>query len=62
MSTALAEQIAQLAATVRYHQYRYFVLDDPLLSDLEFDALFAQLNALEEAFPELRSPNSPTQR
>jgi DNA ligase (NAD+) len=62
MSTALAEQIAQLAATVRYHQYRYFVLDDPLLSDPEFDALFAQLNALEEACPELRSPNSPTQR
>lgn len=62
MSTALAEQIAQLAATVRYHQYRYFVLDDPLLSDPEFDVLFAQLNALEEAYPELRSPNSPTQR
>src|ERR1700734_282313 len=42
--------------------YRYYVLDDPQITDAEFDALLRELVALEEAHPTLRSPDSPTQR
>ncbi len=58
----LAKHAAQLAAAIRYHQYRYYILDDPELSDPAFDALFNELRALEEKHPELRTPESPTQR
>ncbi len=51
-----------LAAEVRAHDYRYYVLDDPELSDREYDALYAELRALEDEHPELRSSQSPTQR
>lgn len=43
-------------------RFRYYVLDDPTLSDAEFDQLMRRLEELEEAFPELRTPDSPTQR
>ncbi len=56
---ARAEQLREL---VRYHQYRYYALDDPEVSDAEFDALFQELQALEEANPVLRSDSSPTVR
>ncbi len=55
-------RIESLRATVRYHQYRYYVLDDPALSDAEFDALFRELQRLEVEHPELASPDSPTVR
>jgi DNA ligase (NAD+) len=58
----LEARIAQLRDLVRYHQYRYYILDDPELSDREFDALFGELKALEEANPSLRSDDSPTVR
>ncbi|WP_297634274.1 NAD-dependent DNA ligase LigA [Caldilinea sp.] len=58
----LAERAARLRELIRYHQYRYYVLDDPEISDQEFDALFNELVALETAHPELRTPDSPTQR
>lgn len=58
----LTERVARLREQVRYHQYRYYVLDDPEISDGEFDALFRQLQALEETHPDLRDPNSPTVR
>lgn len=51
-----------LAAEIRSHDYRYYVLDDPAIGDREYDALYAQLRELEEANPELRSVASPTQR
>jgi DNA ligase (NAD+) len=51
----------QLADEVREHQFRYYVKDAPIISDAEFDALFNELAALEEAHPELRVPDSPTQ-
>jgi DNA ligase (NAD+) len=51
-----------LAARIRYHQYRYYALDDPEISDQAFDALFEELRALEAAHPDLRTPDSPTQR
>ena len=51
-----------LLAEVRAHDYRYYVLDDPTLSDREYDALYAELRALEAEHPELKSALSPTQR
>ncbi len=47
---------------IRHHQYRYHVLDDPEVSDAEYDELVRELVALEERFPELITPDSPTQR
>jgi DNA ligase (NAD+) len=53
---------ADLSAEIAEHDYRYFVLDSPLVSDAEYDAMMRELRALEERFPELRTPDSPTQR
>jgi DNA ligase (NAD+) len=47
---------------LEYHNYRYYVLDDPVVSDTEYDRLMTELVALEEDHPEYLSPNSPTQR
>ena len=55
-------RIDSLRSAVRYHQHRYYVLDDPEVSDAEFDALFRELQRLEAAHPELASPDSPTVR
>ncbi|WP_330185456.1 NAD-dependent DNA ligase LigA [Nocardia sp. NBC_01503] len=52
---------ARLAEQVRDHQFRYYVRDAPIITDGEFDELFQQLVALEEAHPDLRAPDSPTQ-
>lgn len=46
-----AERVERLRELVRYHQYRYYVLDNPELTDQEFDALFHELRELEEAHP-----------
>ena len=51
----------QLADEVREHQFRYYIKDAPVVSDAEFDALYNELLALEERYPELRVPDSPTQ-
>ena len=51
----------ELADEVRGHQFRYYIKDAPIVSDAEFDALFNELVALEERYPELRVPDSPTQ-
>ncbi|QBJ95179.1 NAD-dependent DNA ligase LigA [Rhodococcus sp. ABRD24] len=55
------ERWQELAEVVRNHQFRYYVLDSPIISDGEFDALLGELNALEERHPDLRTPDSPTQ-
>jgi len=52
---------AELSDEVRGHQYRYYVLDSPTVSDAEFDKMLKELEALEERFPSLRTPDSPTQ-
>jgi len=52
---------AELSDELRGHQYRYYVLDSPTISDAEFDRLLKQLEALEAQFPALRTPDSPTQ-
>jgi DNA ligase (NAD+) len=57
-----AERAAQLRAELNEHSYRYNVLDDPIISDAEYDALLLELRAIEEAHPELITPDSPTQR
>ncbi len=51
-----------LREAIRYHNYRYYVLDDPVISDAEYDALMADLRTLEDEFPGLQSPDSPTQQ
>ena len=56
------ERIAQLRREINYHNYRYHVLDDPVVSDAEYDALMDELRGLEAAHPELITPDSPTQR
>jgi DNA ligase (NAD+) len=55
------ERYADLAEEVRGHQFRYYVLDAPTISDGEFDELFAQLQRMEEQHPALQAPDSPTQ-
>lgn len=63
MTRSEAEKsIAELREQINYHSYRYYVLDDPEITDAEYDRLFRQLQALEQQFPELVTPDSPTQR
>jgi len=57
-----AERVEELRRLVEHHLYRYHVLDDPELSDAAYDVLYDELVALEEEHPELRTPDSPTQR
>ncbi len=52
----------ELAEVVADHQFRYYVLDAPIITDGEFDELFSELQALEEQHPSLVTPSSPTQR
>nr|WP_143055032.1 NAD-dependent DNA ligase LigA [Nocardioides luteus] len=52
----------ELAEQIEDARYRYYVLDDPTLSDAEFDQKWRRINELEEQFPELRTPDSPTQK
>src|SRR5262249_38543712 len=56
------QRVAELREQLRYHLYRYHVLDDPIVSDAEYDALMRELRAIEAAHPELVTPDSPTQR
>src|SRR3954447_19833721 len=55
-------RVEELRRQLNYHNYRYYVLDDPEVADAEYDALFRELLALEADHPELASPDSPTQR
>lgn len=59
---ALASRLQELRRQIDHHNYRYFVLDQPEVSDAEYDALMRELRSLEEQYPELISPDSPTQR
>ncbi len=61
-TTSIPERIKQLRDQINYHNYRYYVLDSPELSDAEFDRLMKDLRLLEEANPGLITPDSPTQR
>src|ERR1043166_1530485 len=57
-----AGRIDDLREQIRHHEYRYYVLDDPEISDAEFDVLANELKTLEAEHPELITPDSPTQR
>ena len=59
---AIRERAERFRQVVRYHSYRYHVLDDPEISDAEYDALMVELQELEAAHPGLVTPDSPTQR
>ncbi len=55
-------RVQKLRQEINYHNYRYHVLDSPVISDAEFDRLMQELLKLEEQYPELVTPDSPTQR
>lgn len=56
------KDIDELRAILRFHEYRYYIQNDPLISDFEYDSLYKQLEALEKQNPDLVVPDSPTQR
>ncbi|WP_369225754.1 NAD-dependent DNA ligase LigA [Streptomyces sp. R39] len=56
------EKHARLAEQIEEHRFRYYVKDAPVVSDAEFDKLLKSLEALEDEYPELRTPDSPTQK
>jgi DNA ligase (NAD+) len=60
--TDAREEHARISQELDEHSYRYYVLDAPTASDAEYDALMRRLQALEDEYPELRTPSSPTQR
>jgi len=61
-SLNVEERIKELRELIHYHNYRYYVEDDPEISDHEYDMLYRELVELEQAHPELITPDSPTQR
>jgi DNA ligase (NAD+) len=61
-SAAVVERVEQLRRALQEHNHRYYVLDDPSVSDAEYDTLFRELQALEVEHPQLLCPDSPTQR
>lgn len=56
------ERVAELRQEIRYHNYRYYVLNEPVVSDSEYDKLMIELRKIEEDHPEWITPDSPTQR
>ncbi len=62
MSAGAAEQVARLREQIDRANHAYYILDAPEISDPEYDRLFRELQELEQAHPDLRSPDSPTQR
>lgn len=61
-SATAAEKAEELRTVIRYHEWRYYVQNDPVISDFEYDQLYKQLERLEQAHPEVVVPESPTQR
>ena len=57
-----APKIQKLRTSIKYHEKKYYVDNDPQISDYEFDTLVKELEKLEKQFPELITPESPTQR
>ena len=62
LSEPPAERVEDLMRVLRYHEWRYYVGNDPVISDFEYDQLYKQLQTIEAAFPDLITPDSPTQR
>lgn len=62
LDTSAAERVAELRQEINYHNYHYYALDDPVVSDAEYDQLMQELRQLETEHPELLTADSPTQR
>jgi DNA ligase (NAD+) len=62
LKASAQKETEELREQIRHHEYRYYVLDKPEISDTEFDKLMKRLEALEREHPELVTPDSPTQR
>ena len=62
MAEEIRERLIKLRAEIEEHNYRYYVLDSPTISDSQYDRLFQELLQLEQEHPELLDPNSPTRR
>jgi DNA ligase (NAD+) len=62
VTEAIKKRVEKLREEIEYHNYRYYILDQPEISDAQYDRLMRELQKLEEQYSELRSPNSPTQR
>jgi len=62
VSEAIRKKVEKLREEIEYHNYRYYVLDQPEISDAQYDRMMRELEELETKYPELRSPLSPTQR
>ena len=60
--TDIQNKIAELKKQLNYHNSRYYVLDNPEISDAEYDGLMQQLRKLEADYPQLLTPDSPSQR
>ena len=59
---SLKKHLEELRTAIHEHNYRYHVLDDPIISDAEYDQLLAELRSIEAEHPEWIMPDSPTQR
>jgi DNA ligase (NAD+) len=62
VDAAARHRHAELSVQLTEHNHRYYVLDAPVVSDAEYDSMMRELRELEERYPELRTPDSPTQR
>jgi DNA ligase (NAD+) len=62
VTETIQKRVEKLREEIEYHNYRYYILDQPEISDAQYDRLMRELEKLEEQSPELRTPNSPTQR
>ncbi|SFM73302.1 NAD-dependent DNA ligase LigA [Thermodesulforhabdus norvegica] len=58
----IRQRIEELRREILYHNYRYYALDDPVITDQEYDTLFRELQELEERYPQFITPDSPTQK
>src|SRR5665648_449967 len=58
----ISKQVEELRRELDRHNHLYYVLDQPKISDADYDRLFTELKQLEQRYPELQSPDSPTQR
>ncbi len=62
LDTIPIEKVEALKALIRFHEYQYYVLSEPTISDFDFDRLFKLLEKIEQHHPKYKTPNSPTQR
>jgi DNA ligase (NAD+) len=62
VTEAIRKKAEKLREEIEYNNYRYYILDQPEISDAQYDRLMKELEKLEDQYPELRTPNSPTQR